>query len=127
MQMRRLRLDLWLPPVLLMGAIFYVSAQPSLDSGLGVIDTIGRKLIHFGEYALLALLWWRALVTVTSPRRAALLAFLLAIAYAATDEYHQTFVEGRDGRPFDWLIDCAGAGIAALRLRTARPRHKMAA
>jgi VanZ family protein len=118
MQMRRLRLDLWLPPVVLMGVIFAFSAQPSLDSGLGVIDLIGRKLIHFAEYALLCFLWWRPLATVTTPRSAALYAFLIASGYALTDEFHQSFVEGRHGTPVDWLIDSAGAAAAALRLRT---------
>ena len=118
MKMRQLRLDLWLPPVVLMGVIFAASAQPSLDSGLGLIDLIGRKLIHFAEYALLRFLWWRALVTVTTPRRAALYAFLIASGYAVTDEFHQSFVEGRHGTPVDWLIDSAGAAAAALGLRT---------
>ncbi len=127
MRMRALRLDLWLPPLILMGAIFFFSDQPSLDSGLGVIDHIGRKLIHFAEYALLAFLWWRALVTVTSPGRAALFAFLLASGYAATDEYHQTFVEGRHGTPVDWAIDSAGAALVALKLRGARVRDRVAA
>jgi VanZ family protein len=127
MGMRALRLDLWLPPLLLMGAIFLVSDQPSLNSGLGAIDLIGRKLIHFAEYALLTFLWWRALVTVTSPGRAALFAFLLASGYAATDEYHQTFVEGRHGSPVDWAIDSAGAALVALKLRTVRIRDRLAA
>lgn len=118
MQMRRLRLDLWLPPVVLMGVIFAFSAQPSLDSGLGVIDLIGRKLIHFAEYALLCFLWWRPLATVTTPRSAALYAFLIASGYALTDEFHQSFIEGRHGTPVDWLIDSAGAAAAALRLGT---------
>jgi VanZ family protein len=125
--MRLPRLDLWLPPLLLMGAIFVLSDQPSLDSGLGAIDLIGRKLIHFAEYALLCFLWWRALVTVTSPGRAALFAFLLASGYAATDEYHQTFVEGRHGTALDWAIDSAGAAAAALKLRTAPVRNRAAA
>jgi len=117
------RLALWLPPLALMGAIFFFSAQPSLDSGLGWIDHIGRKVIHFGEYALLTYLCWRALEPSTNPRRAALLAFVLASAYAVTDEYHQSFVEGRHGTPVDWLIDSAGAAAAAwwlgARTRTA--------
>ena len=120
MGMRPLRLDLWLPPVVLMGVIFAVSAQPSLDSGLGLIDQIGRKLIHLGAYALLCFLWWRALRNVTNSRKAAVLAFVLASGYAITDEFHQTFVEGRHGTPVDWLIDSAGAGIVALRLWRAR-------
>ena len=125
--MRLPRLDLWLPPLLLMCVIFVVSDQPSLNSGLGAIDLIGRKLIHFAEYALLCFLWWRALVTVTSPGRAALFAFLLASGYAATDEYHQTFVDGRHGTALDWAIDSAGAAAAALKLRTAPVRDRAAA
>ena len=116
MGMRPLRLDLWLPPLVLMGVIFALSAQPSLDSGLGLVDDIGRKLVHFGEYALLCFLWWRALASVTTPGRAALLAFLITSGYAATDELHQSFVEGRHGTPVDWLIDSAGAAVVALRL-----------
>jgi VanZ family protein len=127
MQMRALRLDLWLPPLIVMGAIFFVSDQPSLNSGLGVIDLVGRKLIHMAEYALLTYLWWRALVSVTTPRRAAVLAFALASAYAVTDEYHQTFVEGRHGSPVDWAIDSVGAAAAALRLRSGPVRDRAAA
>jgi VanZ family protein len=125
--MRALRLDLWLPPLVLMGVIFFLSHQPSLDSGLGTIDLIGRKLVHFAEYALLCFLWWRALATVTTPDRAALWAFLLASGYALTDEYHQTFVEGRHGTALDWAIDSAGAATAAIRLRKRRTREKLTA
>jgi VanZ family protein len=124
MQMRRLRLDLWLPPVVLMGVIFAASAQPSLDSGLGVVDLIGRKLIHFAEYALLCFLWWRALGSVMNRRSAALWAFLITSGYAITDELHQTVVEGRHGNVFDWLIDSAGAALVALKL-AARDRTRV--
>jgi VanZ family protein len=117
MRMRGLRgLGLWLPPVLLMGLIFFLSAQPSLDSGLGLVDLIGRKLIHFTAYALLCFLWWRALTTVTSQRPAVVAALVVASAYAITDEYHQSLVEGRSGNPLDWGIDTAGAALVALRL-----------
>jgi VanZ family protein len=121
MQMALLRrADLWLPPVLLMGLIFFFSAQPSLDSGLGWIDSVGRKLVHFGEYALLCFLWWRLLRTRLSDRRAALVAFVIASLYAVTDEFHQSFVEGRHGTPVDWAIDTAGAAAAALAVSARR-------
>jgi VanZ family protein len=115
------RADLWLPPLLLMGLIYVLSAQPSLDSGLGLIDTVGRKLIHFAEYALLCFLWWRLLRTAMPDRRAALVAFALSSLYAATDELHQSFVDGRSGTPVDWAIDSAGAAAAAFAV-TARRR-----
>jgi VanZ family protein len=115
------RAGLWLPPLLLMGLIFFFSAQPSLDSGLGWIDTVGRKLVHFGEYALLCFLWWRLLRTGLPGGRAALVALLISSLYAATDELHQSFVDGRHGTPVDWAIDTAGAAAAALAV-TARRR-----
>ncbi|MBA2342190.1 MAG: VanZ family protein [Thermoleophilaceae bacterium] len=110
------RLDPWAPPIALMAVIFLLSAQPDLNSGLGTFDLIGRKFIHAAEYALLVFLWWRALRTVTDPTRAAIGAFLITVAYAASDEFHQTFVSGRSGKPLDVLIDSAGAAIAAALL-----------
>ena len=118
------RIELGLPPLLLMAAIFFFSAQPDLNSGLGAVDLVGRKLIHFCQYALLTFLWWRAFERGLGSRRAALAAFVVTVAYAATDEYHQSFVAGRHGSPLDWLIDSAGAGLAALRL--ARPERREA-
>ena len=105
------------PPLVLMAVIFFFSHQPSLDSGLGSIDLIGRKIVHFLEYALLSFLLWRALEPDLGARRAALVAFVVSSAYAATDEFHQTFIEGRRGSPVDWAIDTAGAAAAALHLR----------
>ena len=116
--------SLWLPPFVLMAVIFLLSAQPDLNSGLGVIDTIGRKLVHAGEYALLCVLWWRALRTVVRPRAALVVAVALALAYAATDEVHQTFVHGRHGTPIDVLIDAAGAIVAAVFLRRRQERAR---
>ena len=114
------------PPVALMGLIFYLSAQPNLSSGLGTLDLIGRKLVHMGEYGLLWLLWWRAFGY--GGRRAAIAAAAIALAYAASDEWHQTFVDGRSGSPVDWVIDAAGVSLAAglVRLRATRARARRA-
>lgn len=114
------RLDPWAWPLLLMASIFFFSAQPDLNSGLGTIDLVGRKLIHFAQNALLAYLWWRALRTRMSVRAAALAALVITSAYAATDEFHQTFVHGRHGTPVDWAIDTAGAALASARLARRR-------
>ena len=114
------RLDPWAWPLLLMASIFFFSAQPDLNSGLGTIDLVGRKLIHFAQNALLAYLWWRALRTRMSVRGAALAALVITSAYAATDEFHQTFVHGRHGTPVDWAIDTAGAALASARLARRR-------
>jgi len=110
------RPDLWLPPVAVMGLIFFLSAQPDLSSGLGAWDVLLRKLAHASVYAVLTYLWWRALREGSSGDdvRPLAAAWLIAIAYSATDEWHQTFVTGRHGSPADVLIDAAGASAAAL-------------
>ena len=95
------------PPLALMGLIFFLSAQPDLNSGLGTLDTILRKLAHMAEYALLWLLWLRAFGW-----RLPSLAAAIAVAYAITDELHQSTVEGRVGSPRDVLIDAAGVALA---------------
>ena len=111
------------PPLALMAAIFAFSAQPDLSTGLGTWDTILRKAAHMAEYGLLWWLWSRALGF-----RRPLLAAVVTLAYAATDEYHQTFVQGRHGSPMDWGIDAAGVAAAWLGQRAVlRARSSRAA
>jgi VanZ family protein len=103
------RVAAFAPPLALMGLIYFLSAQPDLNSGLGLVDEIGRKVVHMTEYGVLWWLWCRALGFRT---RAAVAAAAIPLAYAATDEFHQTFVHGRNGSPIDWGIDAAGVAIA---------------
>ena len=111
------RAALVLPPLALMGVIFVLSHQPDLSTGLGVWDLIGRKIVHATVYGVLWFLWWRALgPSLAGGVAAAAITFL----YAASDEYHQTFIEGRHGSPVDVAIDTAGMAIAALLVSRAR-------
>jgi VanZ family protein len=113
----------YLPPLVLMATIFVLSAQSDLNSGLGWMDFVGRKLVHMTEYGLLWILWVRALGW---QRRLA--AFAISFAYAASDEFHQTFVRGRHGTPRDVAIDTAGILLAwaliELRRRRLRARPR---
>src|SRR5215208_4250578 len=117
------KLDPWGPPLALMAVIFFFSAQPSLSSGLGWIDHVGRKIVHASEYALLCLLWWRALRTRMHSIVALVPAWAIAVAYAATDEYHQSFVSGRHATWVDVGIDSMGAGLFALLMMRALRRR----
>jgi VanZ family protein len=100
-----------LAPLALMAVIFALSATPDLNSGLGVADLIGRKIGHAATYALLAWLWfWALRGTIARPMLAAV---VISVLYAATDEYHQTFTEGRHGTPIDVLIDSIGIATVA--------------
>jgi VanZ family protein len=109
-------------PLALMALIFFFSAQENLNSGLGVWDTIGRKIIHMAEYGLLWFLWWRALGGGHPGP-----AIAITLAYAASDEYHQTFVDGRHGSPIDWAIDATGVTVAVLLVLHRHRRRRLAA
>ena len=105
--------SIWLPPLALMALIFALSGLPNDDPDRGLLHLLARKVAHFSEYALLVALWWRALRTRLPDRRAVGAAVVVGVAYACTDELHQTFVSGRVGAPTDVLIDSAGALTAA--------------
>ena len=83
------------------------------------IVLIVRKGAHLTEYAVLALLLWRA---IRKPVRndlrpwnwpEARLVVLSVALYAASDEFHQQFVPSRDSAVHDVFIDTAG-GAAGL-------------
>jgi len=115
MPRRRLttRLSLWLPPLVYMALIFYVSSQS--DPLPEVTGYVWDKLLHAIEYAGLAALFGRALLgeglgSVTSFAAA----LLLAAAYGGTDEYHQLSVPLRTADLQDWMVDVGGACLGAL-------------
>jgi VanZ family protein len=105
----------FLPPLALMALIFFLSAQPDLKSGLGLADLILRKVIHAAEFGLLWFLWLRAL-----RYRAPWWAAAITLAYAASDEIHQSFIRDRVGSPLDLLIDAAGVAAAFALWRRGR-------
>jgi VanZ family protein len=104
----------WGPACLWAALIFALSAQPTLPVSLGD----GRdKLAHLTAYAVLGFLLARA----RGAGRAALwLPILLGLAYAASDEIHQSFVPGRSADPFDWVADAIGVALGVLLFHLGR-------
>ncbi len=100
-------MSLWLPVVAWAALIFVLSSIPDLGTGLGGWDVVLRKIAHAGEYAILGALLLRAL-------RMRRLSFLLGVAYAVSDEIHQTFVPGRAGTALDVAIDAIGVAVGVL-------------
>ena len=103
----------WGPALLAMAAIYVFSSVPS--SGLpsfGAYDLFVKKGGHMLGYCLLALAYLHGI-----GRRkpgAVWLAWTLAVLFASTDEFHQSFVPGRGPRLMDVGIDALGAGIGLL-------------
>lgn len=109
--MNRIKFFKRIPALLTMAVIFWFSSQPSNEiPNFGLIDRIIKKSGHVFEYAVLAFWIWYALEFRFNRRW---LVWLIAILYAATDEYHQSFVRGRFPSAWDVLIfDNAGALIS---------------
>jgi VanZ family protein len=108
----------WLPPMLWMGGIFYLSSQPSLPHAPDPwLDVLIKKSGHVSEYAILFLLFARAWHTARCTRARLDLSWLATTAFALSDELHQSFVPGRHCQWSDVIIDVSGALLLWLLLR----------
>lgn len=115
---------LWAPAVVWMSVLFYLSSlSDPLPAGLSVPD----YYTHGAAYAVLAVLAGRALAGgIGRPFKAAagVATVVLCTLYGVSDEYHQSFVPGRDASVGDVAKDLGGAilGAALLRWRSGRSR-----
>ena len=69
-----------------------------------------RKAAHFSEYALLGVIaFLNSVLYFTKTKTRFFTALPFCLLYAATDEMHQLFTDGRCGSPVDVMIDFSGA------------------
>ena len=101
--------------------IFLFSNQAGVESSKISNDLIVRKMGHFSEYMILGFFSFSYLsnifMKVNSHRnykKTAILSQIFSVVYASTDEFHQTFVVGRDGNIIDVLIDSSGALVGIM-------------
>ena len=103
----------WIPALALMAAIFFFSSLPATSIPYyGGVDFILKKGAHALGYGMLALAYYYALPGRLSRISRLSLAFLMALLFALSDEYHQSFVPGRNSSLVDVLIDQLGAAVA---------------
>ena len=145
-------LKYWAPPIIWMSIIFLFSTDAFSGDNTGsllwtvvsfiypgatqeLFDSIHfyvRKAGHFTEYAILALLLFRAFRSGARERWRllwGLSSLLIAFLYASLDEFHQTFTRRRTGSVYDSLIDTSGAATALvlswfLSHRAAEPQRQ---
>ena len=125
----------WMPAILWMALIFIGSTDilsaehtsrflvpflrwldPHISwAALSTIQIAIRKLGHLTEYAILAGLLWRALRNGTgATMKMSILFGVVLVAcggFAASDEFHQSFVPSRTSSAYDVMIDLCGALI----------------
>ena len=105
----------WLPALIMMAAIFALSSLPNdMLPYFGRYDVLVKKGAHATGYAMLAVAYYFALPSRLSPIYRGLLSFLMALLFAMSDEFHQSFVRGRHSTLRDVGIDSFGAALALL-------------
>ena len=115
----------YLPPLLCMGTIFYLSSCSWVPIPLPVWMIVRDKVAHAIMYGLLCYLWIRAF-RMGEDRSLSSNLFIVAVsitvAYGITDEYHQSFVPGRTATAGDALADSIGALVSGVVLFFRRGR-----
>jgi VanZ family protein len=84
--------------------IFYLSNQETIPAPQVFANQ--DKAMHLVEYAPFGWLSLKAFMPATPAGFLAIMGF--SLAYAASDEAHQSFVPGRDASIMDWLADAVG-------------------
>jgi len=88
-----------------------------IDKASKILNLPLRKVMHASVYFVLSIVIIVYINYMFDVRKFLLSAFItivLCAAFAGTDEYHQTFVDGRTGQVTDVLIDTAGACVGCL-------------
>ena len=99
----------------MMGIIFLSSGTPASQLPyFGEYDIWVKKGGHVVGYSLLGLAYYFAMPSSLSRGYRFLMAWMMALLFALSDEYHQSFVEGRTSSVLDVAIDGLGAGAALI-------------
>lgn len=127
----------WILVIAWMAVIFLFSNEPATVSDeksrfmINILDSLGidfnsafgelanfmlRKTAHFMEYFILYILLFNALKEKLSLRKDLIVSLIVTFLYACSDEIHQLFVVGREGRFTDVLIDTLGGTFALILL-----------
>lgn len=135
--MKRSTLVKWLLVIFWMIIIFKFSNEPAVISneksgfvinllgslGINLNNSFGeltnfivRKAGHFTEYFILYMFLYNAIAEKVSFKKCLILSLVFTFLYACSDEFHQIFVPGREGRFRDVLIDTLG-GIFAMGIK----------
>lgn len=90
------------------------ASEEELNNIVELLDTPVRKLGHFTEYLILGVLVYLTLRAYNINN--IYIAIAICFLYSCSDEFHQMFVEGRNGNLIDVSIDTLGSSCAILLL-----------
>lgn len=116
----------WLPVIIWMAVIFYLSGRASVKvADEPILNFLFFKTLHVIEYSILFVLYFRALkntLRISIGVNIFATAFFLTLIYAMTDEIHQLFIPTREGRARDVIIDAIGALVSWILIKHLLPQ-----
>jgi len=114
----------WLPAILWGIVIFSFSSHPTgTVSPTYWQDVVIKKSAHMVEYAIFVTLFYRAFLNSGNSKvKSIRMALAIAVAYAFTDEFHQSFTPTREPHIRDVIFDTIGGSIASLFIWKYLPR-----
>jgi VanZ family protein len=110
------------------GVIFYLSSLTSLPEEVPSFWGFD-KITHFIEYFVFGFLVYRCFTGRKNDgdarRRSIFWTVSIGVFYAMTDEWHQSFVPGRDPSLWDALFDTLGVAFAAITFESLRTQVRI--
>ncbi len=133
----KLNLLSWTIVIIWMAVIFYLSHQTASESSelstgfmslmINIFSNVFpldvpeellhfwiRKSAHFTAYLLLGIFVIQALFRQGKWKKDSIVAIIVCVVYAISDEIHQVFIPGRSGEVRDVLIDSSGAIVGII-------------
>lgn len=103
-----------LPFFIYSAIIFWISHQPKVeileDSFIGF-----DKILHFFAYFIYSILTFTAIeIIINFKFKSGIFAIFVALLFAISDEYHQSFIDGRDASVYDFLADAVGIILSGI-------------
>jgi VanZ family protein len=100
---------------LLFAASFALSSIPDVDGWNGPLITAFFNVMHVPLFGAVAFCCYKTLAKGRDLSMPAIaLAFVASVVYAVVDEWHQSFVAGRNASLSDVIVDVIGAGLMLL-------------
>ena len=104
----------WLPVLVYMGIIFFLSSQPiTIDAPKGFHIDKGAHIIVYGGLGFLFLRAWLQGVYFRATLYTFLITVIFTMVYGISDEFHQSFVPSRSPDLWDVVADTAGAVLVS--------------
>lgn len=105
------KVKLWLPVFIWAGVIFWFSSQAiNQPAPFSWSDFVIKKTAHVTEYAIFYWLVWRT-------NKSLKLSLLMVVLFALSDEWHQTFIPGREGSLRDVGFDTIGGLLSLFQIK----------